>query len=130
MENKTKKKESYRKRCETKPFHVYCVVKKSWCKRRNLPFDLTSEYLESVWTGYCPVFNIPLNIPLKEAKGRGSSHTAHLDRYDPSLGYIPTNVAWISGRANRIKYDASLEELKKIVLWMEGATTIPKGSRG
>lgn len=38
------------------------------------------------------------------------------------------NVAWISGRANRIKYDASIEELRQIVDWMERVTTIPKGS--
>ena len=43
-------------------------------------------------------------------------------------GYIKGNVAWISGRANRIKYDASIEELRQIVDWMERVTTIPKGS--
>ena len=37
-------------------------------------------------------------------------------------------MAWISGRANRIKYDASIEELRQIVDWMERVTTIPKGS--
>lgn len=65
---------------------------------------------------------------MKDAKGRGSLNTAHLDRFDPKKGYIKGNVAWVSGRANRIKYDATLEELKSLVSWMEGATTISKES--
>lgn len=38
------------------------------------------------------------------------------------------NVSWISGRANRIKYNATVEELRAVADWMERATTIPKGS--
>ena len=37
-------------------------------------------------------------------------------------------MTWISGRANRIKYDATLDELKQIVAWVERVTTIPQGS--
>ena len=37
-------------------------------------------------------------------------------------------MTWISGRANRIKYDATLDELKQIVVWVERVTTIPQGS--
>ena len=67
-------------------------------------------------------------IHIAGSKGKGSVNSAHLDRFDPHKGYVKGNVAWISGRANRIKYDASLEELKQIVNWMERVTTIPKGS--
>ena len=35
---------------------------------------------------------------------------------------------WISGRANRIKYNATIDELERILTYMKGATTIPKGS--
>ena len=38
----------------------------------------------------------------------------------------PSNI--ISSRANRIKYDADAEELKKVLAYVEGATTIPNGS--
>ncbi|WKV17107.1 hypothetical protein [Salmonella phage PKM.Hi.22.6] len=50
-------------------------------------------------------------------------HTAHLDRLDPNKGYVRGNVTWLSGRANRIKYDASLTELRLLVSWMESVTT-------
>ena len=64
----------------------------------------------------------------KTGHERGSHHSAHLDRLDPNKGYVIDNVSWISGRANRIKYNATVEELRAIADWMERATTIPKGS--
>lgn len=92
---------------------------------KNIPYDLDASYLEEIWAGECPIFHISLS---RNHKGRGSSNSAHLDRIDPNKGYVKGNVAWISGRANRIKYNASIEELKQIVDWMERVTTIPKGS--
>lgn len=111
--------EQYRKRCEENPFGVYCIVKRSWCKKRGIEFELDEEYLRSLWTGVCPVFGLKLNVPLLESKGRGSNHTAHLDRRDPKKGYVKGNVCWLSGRANRIKYDATIEELKALVAYLE-----------
>lgn len=88
---------------------------------------MTPDYLEALWTGVCPIFGTELVFA---SLGRGSTVSAHLDRInpDPLVGYIPGNVAWISGRANRIKYNATVEELRLIADWMEGATTIPQGS--
>jgi hypothetical protein len=37
-----------------------------------------------------------------------------LDRINNSCGYVPGNVAVISWRANRIKCDATPEELRRI----------------
>jgi hypothetical protein len=37
-----------------------------------------------------------------------------IDKIDPKKGYVKGNVWIISFRANRIKYDASLEELALI----------------
>lgn len=91
-------------------FVQYTRGKRSECKKKGLPFDLTSEYLESIWTGVCPIFNIEIH---KAAEGYGSHKSAHLDRFNPSLGYTIGNVMWISGRANRIKYDATISELNK-----------------
>lgn len=107
-------------------FPAYCRTKKSECKRKGIEYNLIPEYLESIWTGICPIFNIPIE---KASQGQGSHlHSAHLDRLDPNKGYVIGNVSWISGRANRIKYNATIEELRAIADWMERATTIPKGS--
>lgn len=48
-------------------------------------------------------------------KGAMPRNYATLDKIDPSKGYTVGNVQIISSRANTIKNDASLEELKTIV---------------
>jgi hypothetical protein len=122
---KTCRKEEVHKQRENNYFVHYCRSKKSECKKKGLEYNLTPEYLESIWTGKCPIFGYDLHYA---SKGMGSHQSAHLDRLDPNKGYIVGNVCWISGRANRIKYDATIEELRAIADWMERATTIPKGS--
>ena len=104
-------------------FKMTCTLKKSWCKKRGIPFDLDREYLESIWTTHCPVFNRPF---VRHKKG--DDFCPALDRVDPKGGYTKGNVKYISARANRIKYDASVEELKKVLAYVEGATTIESTS--
>ena len=118
---KLKARENYKK----DPFCTLARLKKSECKKKGLAYDLDAEYLRSLWTGVCPVTGNGITIG---NSGAGSHKSGHLDRTIPELGYIRGNVAYISGRINRIKYDATLDELKLIVKYLEGATTIPKGS--
>lgn len=117
------KRQAYLDKRNKNPLSTYLVAKRSWCKKRGIEFSLTLAQLEELWTGVCPIFNITVALG---GDGKGSHHSAHLDRFDPSIGYVLGNVAWISGRANRIKYDASLDELKQLVTWMEGVTTSRK----
>ena len=61
---------------------------------------------------YCPVLGIEIksnttNAPLDSSPS--------LDRIDSSKGYIKGNVRIISNRANRIKSDATIEELRKVL---------------
>jgi hypothetical protein len=51
-------------------------------------------------------------------KGAG---TPSLDRIDSSLGYVKGNVWVISWRANHIKTDATLDELRLLVTGLENA---------
>ncbi len=44
-----------------------------------------------------------------------------LDRIIPSRGYVRGNIAVISFRANFLKRDATLDELRKIIRYIEGA---------
>lgn len=80
----------------------------------NLPFDLILS--DIVIPEYCPVLNIKLSIN-KKTGNRDSSPS--LDRVIPEKGYVKENVVIISLRANRIKNNANLEELKQIVNWLE-----------
>lgn len=86
-------------------------------KEKGLPFDLTTEYLEEIWTGVCPAFGVSLDI---KAKKDEQDH-AQLDKIIPDLGYVRGNVVWLSQRANRIKDDASVEDLERLLEWLKSA---------
>jgi hypothetical protein len=75
---------------------------RSVSKGLALPFDLTPEYLVSIYPadGLCPY----LQLPLVRGSGNGPL-TASVDRIIPPLGYIQGNVRVISRRANSIKND-------------------------
>lgn len=62
---------------------------------------------------------LPLGRFYKNGTGYRPECKAELDRLVPSKGYVKGNVRWISRRANRIKSDATIDELKKILKYME-----------
>ena len=63
----------------------------------------------------CPVLGIDLKCSDKEYWDASPS----IDRLDSSKGYTPSNIWIISARANRIKSDATLVELKMLVAALE-----------
>lgn len=87
-------------------------------KDRDLPFSITEEYLESIWTGVCPVFQTRLNLP-SHGGNTLSPAKPSLDRMVPDKGYVPGNVVWISLRANQMKNDGNSEELFRVAEWLQ-----------
>jgi uncharacterized Zn finger protein (UPF0148 family) len=67
----------------------------------------------------CPVLGIPLERRVG-AKGPQDSSPS-IDRLDPAKGYTRENIAVISIRANRIKNDANIEDLERVVAWVRAA---------
>ncbi len=63
----------------------------------------------------CPILGVELSMNV----GFLGPYSPSLDRIDPSAGYVPGNVWVISHRANRIKSDATLGELRLIVAALE-----------
>jgi hypothetical protein len=89
-------------------------------KRKGLPFSITAA--DIVIPERCPVLGIPL-APGSGGPGVGPAGNAPtLDRIVPSLGYVPGNVVVISWRANRIKADATPDELDAIASWVRRVT--------
>ena len=66
----------------------------------------------------CPVLGIPVFV----VDGVMGDNSPSLDRLDPSKGYVKGNVNVISWRANNLKKDASTDELKLIIAYMEGGS--------
>lgn len=68
----------------------------------------------------CPVLGIELRVGNRELKDNSPT----LDEIIPGKGYIKGNVRVISWRANRLKSDASLEEITKVQRYMKKGWTL------
>jgi hypothetical protein len=80
-------------------------------KRRGLVCTIVET--DIVIPKVCPV----LGVELKRATGgkTGGPHSPSLDRIDNTKGYEKGNIVVVSNRVNKLKNDATLEELEKIV---------------
>lgn len=77
-------------------------------KKRGLEFTIGFDDVS--WPEFCPVFGVRL-----ERKPKGPNDwSPSLDRIDSSKGYVPGNVIVVSMRANRIKSNATPEELQQV----------------
>jgi hypothetical protein len=73
----------------------------------GIPFDLTWQYVESVFPETCPYLGLSLSF------GVGIQHAASpsLDRVEPAKGYVQGNVEVISYLANAMKSNATPDQL-------------------
>lgn len=88
---------------------------KNRAKELGLEFSLADT--DIVVPEMCPVLGIKLEFG--HGKGRGVFNSPSLDRLDNTKGYTPGNVYVISWRANMLKKDATLAELKQLVAYVE-----------
>ena len=88
---------------------------KARAKLKDIPFKITwEEILDLVGKGFCPVFGTPYNL-----SSRGVTNaSANLDRRVASLGYTKKNCRVISNLANRIKTNATIEQISTVLNWM------------
>ena len=92
---------------------------KTRSKTKAVAFELDIEYLESIATDKCPVFNVDLKyISSFNGSGNADPHAAALDRVIPALGYVKGNVVFISNWANSIKSDATEVQLYAVANWL------------
>ena len=93
--------------------HRMWLKAKCRAKKLQVPCDIDLE--DVVIPNQCPVLKINL------AKGNQTSQdtSPSLDRIFPELGYVKGNIWVISHRANRIKNDSSLKELKQLIIALE-----------
>jgi hypothetical protein len=83
---------------------------KSSAKKRNIPFTLTLTELNNLtFPISCPILNIPLN-----SNNVQSDNSYSIDRIDSDKGYEIDNIIVVSWKANRLKNNATKEEMEKI----------------
>jgi hypothetical protein len=98
--------------------HMACSLR-GRCKRKGLPFDVSAADLLALIpeSRLCPALGIPLIFG-----GKLSGNSPSIDRLIPSLGYVRSNIAIISHKANSMKQDCvNPDELRRLADFMEAA---------
>lgn len=99
----------YRRQYDMSNWSRHLLTKaKTRCKKQGIAFDLTVADIPI--PDICPVLGIPI---FPSSSGR-TWNTPTLDRIIPEKGYIKGNVVVVSWRANSLKSDATLEEIRRL----------------
>ena len=89
---------------------------KKRAEKKNVPFNLTVAYIRSIYPedGICPVLGV------KMTRGEAASHnySPSVDRIKPELGYVKGNVVYMSNLANKMKQNATDEQLRAFAHWI------------
>lgn len=88
---------------------------KDRAKAKGIPFSLSADDL--VIPEYCPVLGIKLE------RGRNQDVWPSVDRIDPNGGYTPDNIVVVSFLANKIKNNATVEQIRKVANFYEQFST-------
>ncbi len=107
-----------RRRRDANPAAALLKGVKDRARRDGIEFSLVMEDIIPLPTT-CPVLGIELvprggSINQETGKRGAWGRSPSIDRIDPSKGYTKDNIIVISWRANRIKCDATPEELRAV----------------
>lgn len=110
--NTVHRQQSMRRRHRADPRVMMLAAAKKRASAKGIEFLITRADLEVPFV--CPVLGIIIEV--NERRWQDSSPT--IDRIDTRRGYVPGNVCVISARANRIKNDATADELERIAAYL------------
>ena len=120
---------TYCKKCETDVANIkyrknpipqifFNLIKRA--KMKGLPFDLTIHDIKKKLNlaGYkCPVLGVDFRI--SEVGSKNNDLAPSIDRINPKKGYVRDNIIVVSMKANRIKSDATFDEIRKVANFYE-----------
>lgn len=100
-------------------------AKSAWRRLRRKSISKGYEF-NITWEDLIPGDRCPvLGIKMKIGGGRGyesQKSSPSVDRFDNCKGYVKGNVRIISKRANSLKSDASIDELKSVIKYMRSSS--------
>lgn len=82
-------------------------------KRDGLPFDITVEDISI--PEFCPILGTKIAV----SENLYGDNSPSVDKVVPSLGYVKGNVYIVSHRANRLKSDATIDELLAVIQYIK-----------
>ena len=89
-------------------------------KTQKVPFDLTVEDIRDLLKNsgnICPVLGVKMTI--SELGSGDTNYSPSFDRIYPKKGYVKGNIVIVSNKANRIKTDATVDEIRKVADFYE-----------
>ena len=116
-ENLERDRQNMRDWIKANPLNYMLSTARRRAKVAGLEFTITKADFPTLPT-HCPVLGIELQYG--GGQGKRTDASASLDRKDCARGYVPGNVEIMSWRANNLKADATLEELRRLVAYLEG----------
>jgi hypothetical protein len=102
----------YAHKYNNQAFWLYKAAK-ARAVRKGLDFDISVE--DITVPEFCPVFG----VKLLASEQRAGDFSPSLDRMDNTKGYVKGNIVVISNKANRLKGDASVQDLERLVDWLK-----------
>lgn len=104
----------YRKRKYENLKRYLLEAAKNRAKKKSIEFSIQEEDIHI--PKFCPI----LGLELTPSDGVATDFSPSLDRIDNTVGYVKNNIQVISNKANRLKGDATFEDIEKLYLWMKG----------
>lgn len=83
---------------------------------KNRDFNITTKDVHIPL--FCPILGIPIDTSRK-GNGKATDSSPSIDRINSDKGYVLGNIQVISYRANTLKSNATIEELRKILKYLE-----------
>jgi len=84
-----------------KPWRKLIIAAKGRAAIKNLPFDLTFEWGETRWTGFCEVSKLPFSPRENSLFG---AFSPSIDRIDAAKGYTQNNCRFVLMAVNGLKH--------------------------
>ena len=113
------------KRYRKNPYSQIYYNTKKRAKEKNFKFDLDKDFIKDLYDNapkYCPVLGIEMRYAEIGTKKNQSDNSPSIDRIDPRKGYTKDNVIIMSNLANRIKTDATKEQIEKVWKFLKNNT--------
>jgi hypothetical protein len=111
-------KTAWMKKPENRVRHILGQAKRR-AVEKGLEFSITMDDLLPLPV-VCPVLGVTINYEGNQGKRGFVNDSPSIDRIDSSIGYVKGNVQLICWRANRIKSDATIDELQALLDFMKG----------
>jgi hypothetical protein len=108
QENKNRRNDNVRSDNKNNPIKGLLARAKLRAKTQDKEFSLAEKDISI--PEFCPIFKIPLFV----SNINSSYNSISIDRIDNHRGYTPDNIIIVSWKANKIKSQASLNEMTLI----------------